>query len=121
MDNKSSADARFLTLIFFEDGLRISLLIIYFSPLDRIRTLRITMRKVTATPMPAIIDATGNPGMAPVGTSGPPVPRANVVDVAVLVIVVVPVLTVVPKYEVEVDKTVFVEVTCNVVVAFAVT
>jgi len=72
--------------------------------------------------MPAIIDSTGNPGMAPApGTSGPPVPRANEVDVAVLVIVIVPVLTVVPMYEVEVDETVFVEVACNVVVAFAVT
>ena len=79
------------------------------------------MRQATAAPMPAIIDVTGNPGIAPPGVSGPPVPRAYEVDVAVIVAVVVPVLIVVPRYEVDVDNAVFVEIACNVVVAVAVT
>jgi len=69
--------------------------------------------------MPAIIDSTGNPGIAPPMLV--PIPRVNEVDVTVFVAVVVWVLVVVPMYDVEADVTVVFVVLCKVVVTVAVT
>ena len=87
-------------------------LIIYCSPLLLVRILLIIMRQAAAIPSPAIIDPTGNPGIAPpIGLEGgvaavPPVVVEATISVevenTVLVVVVVKTVSVVVCLSVEV-------------------